>query len=401
MMRVGISAEFMGAKRNGTATYSRNLLHGLAALGSEHQFYPYLSARAALPLLPAVGNITPRMVYPYNAYIRLSATLPLELLRRPVDVLHAQGWGPVRSPCPMVLTVHDIGWESFPEIYPKALALRLSYLVRSSARRAEVIIASSRYTADDLVRIYGIPAEKIRVIYPSLGADIARVADPAVIEQARSRYGIPSRYILYVGSIEPKKNVHRLIQAYAALRRARQVEQPLVITGRPLWLSQPILDLPAKLGIERHVIFAGPARQEDLSALYSGADVFAFLGMYEGFGYPPLEAMACGTPVLAANRTSLPEVLGEAALLVDPDREEDVAAGLARLLDDAELREQLRARGLRRAEQFQLVPHARQVLEVYRECVSALGRGLRTLTTQRPIPTWERGSRGSDGREGQ
>jgi glycosyltransferase involved in cell wall biosynthesis len=252
--------------------------------------------------------------------------------------------------------------------------------VRSSARRAALIIASSHYTAADLTRIYGVPAEKIRVIYPSLSPDFARVADPAAIESVRARYGIPGRYILYVGSIEPKKNVHRLIQAYAALRRARQVEHPLVITGRPLWLSQPILDLPAALGIERHVIFTGPARQEDLAALYSGADVFAFLGMYEGFGYPPLEAMACGTPVLAANRTSLPEVLGDSALLVDPDREEDVAAGLARLLDDADLRDRMRAQGLRRAEQFQLVAHARQVLDVYAECAAALGRGRRPRT---------------------
>jgi hypothetical protein len=111
MMRVGISAEFMGAKRNGTATYSRNLLRGLAALEGQHQFYPYLTTRAALPLLPDAGNVTPRMVYPYNAYARLTATLPLELLLRPVDVLHAQGWGPVWLPCPMVLTVHDIGWD--------------------------------------------------------------------------------------------------------------------------------------------------------------------------------------------------------------------------------------------------------------------------------------------------
>ena len=374
MMRVGISCEFMGIKRNGTATYSRNLLRGLAQLGGEHEFYPYLSARAALPLVPEAAHMRHRMVYPYNAAVRLGLTLPLELLRRRVDLLHAQGWGPFWSPCPMVLTVHDIGWERFPEIYPKALALRLSYLVRASARRATRIIASSQYTADDLKRLYQVPGEKIHVIYPATDPGIARVADTAAIERVRSHYGIPKRYILYVGSIEPKKNVHRLIEAYAALRRARQIEQPLVIAGKPLWLSQSILDLPAQLGLEQHVIFTGPVRQEDLAALYSGADIFAFLGMYEGFGYPPLEAMACGTPVLAANRTSLPEVLGDAALLVDPDRQDDVADGLARLLSDTELRQRLRTRGLRRAEQFQLVPHARQVLAVYAECAAARGR---------------------------
>ncbi|MBC8159734.1 MAG: glycosyltransferase family 4 protein [Roseiflexaceae bacterium] len=364
-MRVGISAEFLGIKSNGTATYSRTLLRGLAQLDGVDTFVPYISSPLALPLIPHAAQVRPQMVLPYNAYARLALTLPLELVRRPVDILHAQGWGPVWSPCPMVLTVHDIGWESFPAIYPKALALRLSYQVRDSVKRAVHVIASSHYTADDLVRVYRVPRSKISVIYPATNPEISRVTDAAAIASVRARYGVPERYILYVGSVEPKKNVDQLIRAYAALSREQRLAQTLIIAGKPLWLSESILALPEQLGIPSSVLFTGPVAQEDLAALYSGADVFAFLGMYEGFGYPPLEAMACGTPALVADRTSLPEVTGGAALLVDPGHERAVVDGLARLLADADLRGRLREQGLQRASQFQILPHARAVAEVY------------------------------------
>lgn len=364
-MRVGISTEFLGVKSNGTATYSRTLLHGLAQLDGVDTFVPYISSPLAPALVPQAAHIQPQMVLPYNAYARLAVTLPLELLRRPVDLLHAQGWGPSWSPCPMVLTIHDIGWETFPNIYPKTLALRLSYQVRDSVRRAVHVVASSHYTADDLVRVYRVPRSKISVIYPATNPDISRVTDAATIADVRRRYGLPERYILYVGSVEPKKNVDRLIKAFAALVREQPVVQKLVIAGKPLWLAESILALPEQLGIESSVVFTGPVAQADLAALYSGADVFAFLGMYEGFGYPPLEAMACGTPVLVADRTSLPEVTGGAALLVDPDRERTVVDALARLLADAPLRARLREQGLQRASQFDILPHARAIADVY------------------------------------
>jgi glycosyltransferase involved in cell wall biosynthesis len=376
-MKIGLSCEFLGIKRNGTATYSRTLLRGLALLEDDHEYYPYLSSPGALALVPDAPRMQPRMVMPYNAYIRLALTLPLELLRRPVDLLHAQGWGPVWAPCPMVLTIHDIGWERFPEIYPRALAIRLSRQVRDSARRAAHIIASSHYTAEDLVSIYGIPRSKIDVIYPAMSPDIQRVEDAEQVAATLASYGISQPYILYVGSIEPKKNVHRLIEAYAALVRERNLPHTLVIAGRALWLSEAILQLPAQLGIAERVRFTGPVRQDDLAALYSGADMFAFLGMYEGFGYPPLEALACGAPVLAANRTSLPEVLGDAAVLVDPDDTAAVADGMARLLDDAHLRAALRSRGYARCAQFELTRHARQVAAIYAACAPRRGMAVR------------------------
>jgi glycosyltransferase involved in cell wall biosynthesis len=366
-MRIGISCEFLGVKRAGTATYTHTLLQGLAQSGGGHQYFPYLASRAALPLVPPAAHLSPRLVLPYNAWLRVPLTLPAELVRRPVDLLHAQGWGPLWAPCPMLLTVHDIGFETFPQLYPRPLALRLSLLVRHSVRRAAVVIASSRYTAADLQRIYGTPAAKIRVIYPAANPDIAPVGEPAELARVRARYGIAGPYVLYVGSIEPKKNVDRLIRIFAAFCAERGPTHRLVIVGKPLWLADEVVALPARLGIEREVIFAGQAPQTDLAALYSGAEAFAFLGMYEGFGYPPLEALACGTPVLAADRTSLPEVLGDAALLVDPEDEAQAVRQLARLLDDVGLRNDLRRRGRERARLFTLTAHTRQILAAYEE----------------------------------
>ncbi len=383
-MQIGISCEFLGAKRNGTATYSRTLLRGLAELSGDNTYVPYLSTPDALALVTEAPHIRPRVVGPYNAYVRLGLTLPFELARRPVDLLHAQGWGPVWSPAPMLLTVHDIGWERFPHIYPKALAVRLSHQVRDSVRRAVHVIASSYHTANDLVEVYGTPRDKISVVYPALNPDLARVDDAEQVGATLARYGVQEPYILYVGSIEPKKNVHRLIEAYARLVQQESVEHTLVIAGRALWLSDPILELPARLGIAERVRFTGPLLQHDMAAFYSGASVFAFLGMYEGFGYPPLEALACGAPVLAANRTSLPEVLRDAAVLVDPDDLDDVADGLMRLISDHALRAALRARGATQCKHFQLETHAQQVDALYRACAPRRSAAIRNQAERGP-----------------
>jgi glycosyltransferase involved in cell wall biosynthesis len=268
--------------------------------------------------------------------------------------------------------VHDLGWERHPEIYPWALRTRLSLLVRHSARRAVRVITPSHYTAEDVVRLYGIPERKIRVVYGALNTAFAPVHNPDERERVRRRYHLPDEYLLYVGSIEPKKNVHRLIEAFAALRRTYRVPHKLVIAGKSLWLSEPILKLPAELGIEHEVLFTGQVPDEDLAPLYTGATALAFLGMYEGFGYPPFEAMACGTPAIVANRTSLAELTGGAAVQVDPDQQHEVVAGLLRLLTDDALRDDLRQEGLRRLRDFQPAPLARQLIGVYEECLAGV-----------------------------
>lgn len=365
-MRVGISAEFLGVKRGGTTTYTQTLLLGLAEQ-HQHHFFPYLATAAAFDLVPSAPNLEPRLVAPYSAAIRLTTTLPIELLSRPVDLLHAQGWAPPWTPCPVVLTVHDLSWETEPTVYPALLRWRLRWLVWANVRRARRIIASSHQTALDLQGFYGCPAEKIRVIPCAVDPAWQPVDDPARRAAAQRRYGINGPYLLYVGGIEPRKGVDRLIRAYAALRRRHDQLPQLVIAGTPQRRSESILALPAALGIEHEVIFTGPVATDDLAPLYSGAELFAFLGLYEGFGLPPIEAMACGTPVVAADRAALPEVVGEAGLLVDPGDEGAIVTALERLLAEPALRSQLRQAGRRRAQQFQPGPLAQRVVAVYEE----------------------------------
>ena len=366
-MRVGITAEFIGVKSCGPATYTRNLLVGLAGLTTAHQFYPYLATRAAFEQMPRVSHITPRMVGPYNAWLRVPVTLPLELLRQRVDLLHAQGWAPPWCPCPVVLTVHDLSWETTPQTYTRAMRWRLTLLVRTSVRRAVRIITSSRHSAQDLMRLYHVAHEKIRVIYPALDPTLTRVTDVDALARTQRRYGISGPYLLYLGVIEPKKNIDRLIRAYATLRE-RQAAPRLVIAGRLGWLAQPIVELGRALARNGDILFTGKVAQEDIAALYSGADAFAFLSSSEGFGYPPLEAMACGTPTVVSNLTSLPEVVGDAALLVNPLDTEAIAQALSCLLNDVALRRHLQTAGYERSRQFQPERLASQVVAVYEEC---------------------------------
>lgn len=380
-MKVGISAEFLGTKMNGTATYTSNLLRGLAGIeGDQNTYRVYVSSSHAYRLIPGSDRLIPRRVRPYSAWIRLPITLPGELLLHPVDVLHAQGWAPPWSPCPLVTTIHDLSWESNPQIVGTALRWRLSVLVRRSAERSERVIASSMHTANDLMRIYGVPREKIETIHPAF--------DPSVMSHAwsagersrvRERYALPSPYVLYVGSIEPRKNVDALIRAFAALKLEKTIPHSLVIAGRPLRFAEATLQLPTVLGVERDIRFLGPVPEDDLGGLYGGAAAFAFLGSCEGWGYPPLEAMASGVPTMVANKTSLPEVVGDAALLVDPFDDVGVREALLRLLEDEGLRSELRIRGLARAGQFDPLATSKRVVAVYERSAGAPARRTSTL----------------------
>jgi glycosyltransferase involved in cell wall biosynthesis len=369
MKRIGISCEFIGTKLNGTATYSRNLLYGLAQLHGDQHYTAYLSSPLALPAVPQADHMTARMVLPYNAWLRIPVTMPIELLRHPVDLLHTQNWAPPWLPCPLVVTTHDVVWQSHPEMFPPGLGTRVRMLARRTSQRAQRVITSSHYSASDIMQQHGISAEKMRVIHLPVDPRMQRVEDPTQIASVCQRYQIDRPYILYVGSIEPRKNIGQLIRAFAQVRRTYNVPHQLVIAGKPLYLYEHDLALPAQLGIAGDVRFTGQVRDTDLPALYSGASLFATLPLYEGFGLPPLEAMACGVPVLAANTTSLPEALGDGALLVDPRRLELVAPLMAQMLLNSALQGEMRARGERWVRQFEPVRLARQVAAVYQECI--------------------------------
>ena len=272
-----------------------------------------------------------------------------------------------------VVTIHDLGYLYYPEAHTPSARLYLDGSTRYSARAARRIIAVSDATKRDLVARYGVPARKICVVLHGVDPEFRHVTDPTAVAAAAARYGLDNArpYLLFVGTLQPRKNLGLLIEAFAQLRGgwdpAGGVLPRLALGGKKGWLYDTLFAQVRQLGLEDDVRFLGYVADGDLPALYSGAAAAVLPSLYEGFGLPALEAMACGTPLLAANASSLPEVTGDAALLVDPRDAGAWTAALDRVLHDPELRADLRWRGTERAAQFTWARTAAETLAVLTE----------------------------------
>lgn len=265
-----------------------------------------------------------------------------------------------------VITIHDV----FPYVSPKT-STTLDWLIYHfwlplAVRGVDAVITDSTHSKADILRYFHLKSDKVTVI-PAAAGDRYQPLEPAQVQSVLRRYQLAQPYILYVGSIEPRKNLLRLLQAYARLRDDLPAWKLVIVGARNAWKSTPISAELRKLNLTSWVQFTGYVPEEDLPALYNGASLFVFPSLYEGFGLPVLEAMACGTPVITSNISSLPEVAGDAALLVDPYNVDEIAAVMRRVLSDPDLCADLRHRGLERAKEFSWERTARQTLEVYRK----------------------------------
>jgi len=299
-------------------------------------------------------------------HVRLSwemARHPPDLLFVPAHVL------PLVRPKRTLVTIHDLGYRYFPEAHPRRQRLYLDWSTRWNTRVADHILADSYATRDALVRAYSIDSAKITVAYPGYDSDLAPVRDIDTLAAVRARYAIPGPYILFMGRLQPRKNLARLIEAFARLAPER-LDLSLVLAGPVGWLAEPIRARVRELGLETRVLFPGYVAEADKAALISGAQVFAYPSLYEGFGFPALEAQACGVPLLASNTSSLPEVVGDGGLLVDPLDTSAIATGLARLLDGVDLRYDLIARGTANLRRFSWDITARTALTVIENLLS-------------------------------
>lgn len=358
--------------RTGTEHYTYELLAALARRDRRTCYTLYCNQ--ALAALPPLGrNFTLRRI-PFPR-LWTHARLSFDVALRPPDALfipaHVLPLGaPLRRRLRTIVTIHDLGYLRFPGAHTPAQRLYLRLSTLWSARAASRLIAVSAATRDDLARLAGVPIEKIAVVHHGLSSRFRPVAEEALIAAAQARYGISDPYFLYVGTVQPRKNLPRLIEAFAAQwgpQRRRQTQQfapQLVIAGKRGWLTEAIERRAVELDVADRVHFTGYVADEDLPALFSGALAFVFPSLYEGFGMPVIEAMACGAPVLTATTSSLPEVAGDAALLVNPQDAMAIAAGLARLAEDATLRAELRSRGLARAASFSWDRCAAETLDV-------------------------------------
>lgn len=367
-LQIGIDASRAArAERTGTEQYTVALLAALSGLDHYNQYRLYVNT---LPRqLPPLGaNFTLRHIPLRRLWTH--ARLSAELLREAPDVLFVPAHvlpfpGALRPEMPSVVTVHDLGYLHFPEAHTASQRLYLRLSTAWNARIACAVIAVSEATRSDLLAHTGVDAQKVHVVQHGVSSRFAPQSEQAVAA-ARECYGIPPRYFLYVGTIQPRKNLARLLRAYAQARREAADFPALVIAGRVGWRSEGIAATAQALGIGAHLHFPGYVADADLPALLSGAEAFVYPSLFEGFGMPILEAMACGTPVLAANTSSIPEVAGNAALLLDPLDERAIAKGLLRLATNGNARHELRERGLARAQHFNWERCARETLAVLR-----------------------------------
>jgi glycosyltransferase involved in cell wall biosynthesis len=367
-LHIAIDAHAVGTGLAGNETYVASLVEALADIDQANRYTLYVTKPEAVERFHnRWPNFAVRRTLPHTPLVRVPVTLSAELRRRPVDVLHVQYTAPPVAPCPVVATIHDLSFEHLRATFKRRSWMQLRLTVRRTARRAREIVTLSEFSRRDLVATYGLPPERVTVT-PAAAAPRFRPAPAEEIQRVRQLYNISRAYVLAVGSIQPRKNLARLFAAYANLRRARGGDKlpQLVVVGKRAWLYEETLRAARECGIGSEVIFTGYAPEADLPALYSGALCFVYPSYFEGFGLPPLEAMACGAPVVAADRTSLPEVVGDAGLLVNPFDVEEIAGAIGRLIDDAHLRDSLRARGLARAARFDWRDTARRTLEVYK-----------------------------------
>jgi glycosyltransferase involved in cell wall biosynthesis len=383
-MHIGIDASRIAvAARTGTEHYTFELLAALAQLDRQNRYTLYCNQPPAV--LPPLGpNFALRRI-PFPrlwTHARLSAELALhhpDVLFIPAHVLPLGA--PLHRRMRTVVTIHDMGYMRFPESHTPAQRRYLRLSTSWSVRAASHLIAISGATRDDLVHYAGARPEKISVVHHGVSPRFHPIEDRDAIAAAQAKYAITPPYFLYVGTIQPRKNLVRLIEAFAQVAghmshvantidndplRPVTCDLQLVIAGKRGWLTNEIERQSAQLfGSDSPAVrFTGYAADEDLPALLSGALAFVFPSLYEGFGMPLLEAMACGTPVLASATSALGEIAGDAALLIDPEETAAVAAGLARLANDAALRADLRARGLARAAQFTWERCAEETLRV-------------------------------------
>ena len=358
--RVAIDAHTLGRRATGNETYVRGLISGLTReLAAE----AIVLADRAAELPPSFTGRVVRLSHRHPAP-RLLLELATPRRQWGADLLHVQYVRPPRCDAGCVTTIHDISFEHFADLFPRRTRARMRITIPWSARHSRVVLTGSEHARNDILTAYGLPPERVKVT--PYAADPAFVPmSPPRVEAKLQALGITPGYLLCVGNVQPRKNLRGLLRAYESLHRT--IRPRLVVVGQASWRSADVYSAVERAGIAADVHFTGFVSTDQLVALYNGAAAFAYPSLYEGFGLPVLEALACGVPTLTSDRSSLPEVAGDAALLVDPESIEEMRVGLERLLCDTDLRKRLAEAGPRRARAFSWRRCAELTVRAYRD----------------------------------
>jgi glycosyltransferase involved in cell wall biosynthesis len=372
-MRIGIDISPLPSNPVGAGTYMIQLVRAISTLPSEHQFV-IISQPKGRELVGEVSN--PNVAWALTAErspaLRLlweQTGLPIMARRLKLDLLHSLHYTrPFFLPCKSVVTFHDMTFFLFPELHTHSKRLFFPWAIRMSARRADAVISVSESTRRDALQILNISPEKIFAIPSGIGPEFRPIVDQELLLECRSKYNLPADFILFVGLIEPRKNLPMLLQSYAQLLKT-QLDLPLVLVGRQGWDFEKVSQMIKGLGIERCVLLTGYIPDQDLPLIYNLARVFVYPSSYEGFGFPPLEAMACGTPVITSAVSAMLETVADGGVLIPPQDEDALTKALIMVLQDQSKQEYLSNRGQLRAAEFTWERTARETVHVYEHAV--------------------------------
>lgn len=366
-MRIGFDGRFIRQNQSGNGVFTQLFLEGLARLDDENEYTVYLLEDShfikkdnfLLKRMPSLHS---------NPHLRFFLTFPLELSRNPVDIFQAVYTVPAKTSALTVLYIVEFGWLTNPKDFPAHWLFKFERRLstRHSIRRADRIITPTQLCKDQLLEHFNLPGEKIEVIPFGINESFLHRCDQDEIGRVKQKFAIPGDYLLTVGDLHPRKNIARLIRAFIWLKETRRIPHHLVLVGKELWKSEKILQQAASSSARDSIIFTGYVTHEELRALYQGATLFAFPSLDEGFGIPVHEAMASRLPVIVSDRGSLPEIAGEAAVVVDPLNMEEMGNAIFQVLDSSTLREDLIRKGLENIKKYSWEASCRKMLGLYR-----------------------------------
>jgi len=364
-LKILIDAHMVGEKETGNERYILGLLEGLKAIGDGVEVVVATSdpdaLRAAFPF-----ELPWKLVRVSHSPIsRLFFELPRLAAKEGADLVHVTYNGPLRCPCPMVVTIHDVSYLRYPEWFSLRDRLVLRVGVGLTVARARGVIAISQHACDEIQAYYKVPKQRLQVTALAVN-DVFNSTSPNPVAEEQGSPGIAKPYFLVVGNLQPRKNLLRLVEAFARLKRTLKIPHRLIVAGPAKWRESEVYSALTHHDLSADVVFSGYVSDSQLVSLYKGAEAFVYPSLYEGFGLPILEAMACGTPVITSSTSAMPETAGDAALKVNPYDVDDLAAAMARIVQSRELRDELSRQGRARARQFSWERTAIQTVAAYR-----------------------------------
>ena len=366
-MRVGIFLVMVGRAAAGPETYELRLVRALAAIDHETEYHVFCLDTAAVQALGInQPNFVLHVLSPANRWLSVSLSLPLAIRRYKVELLHATFTPPPFSPVDYLFTMHGAVTFSHPHFYSPLVRARLNTLLRRGITKSRLIVCVSEFVKQELIERFDVPDERLITVYHGVGDEFRHFPAELAQHEVARNYQLTRPYYLYVGKLHANKNIVRLVEAFHAFITDTGADHLLVLAGRLVWGSEGIMATVARLDLDERVRFIGHRTQAELPALYNAATAFVFPTLWEGFGLPVVEAMACGTPVIASDIACIPEVTGGAALLVNPLSTAALAQAMTDIYNDSELREGLRTCGIMRARCFDWHHTATATLDAYR-----------------------------------